>query len=223
MWPAQVRDQALVACGRQCCICHRFCGTKIECHHIVTESDGGPSTLENCIPLCFDCHADVGHYNPQHPKGTKYSITELRKHRDTWFSAIAELRRAERIATESRGPPPREIYEGQTVELTGFVWREAYPGRPNYESLESDEREVCWMLVLPVPLTLITTSPEDDSSYSINDVKRLQMILSQEQYDENRHLVLRDAHVVGRLSPSRTGHHHGDALIEVSVNESSAL
>ena len=29
-----VAARALVASGRCCCICHKFCGTKIELHHI---------------------------------------------------------------------------------------------------------------------------------------------------------------------------------------------
>ena len=33
-FPQSVAEKALVACGRCCCICHVFCGTKIELHHI---------------------------------------------------------------------------------------------------------------------------------------------------------------------------------------------
>lgn len=89
-----VKDQALASCGRCCCICHKFCGTKIECHHIVQEADGGDDSFENCIPVCFDCHADIGHYDNRHPKGTKYSDIELKNHRDAWFAKVAN------------GPPP---------------------------------------------------------------------------------------------------------------------
>ncbi|WP_078118531.1 HNH endonuclease [Thiosocius teredinicola] len=162
MWPRKVKEQALVSCGRRCSICHTFCGTKIELHHIVPESKGGLSTIENCIPLCFNCHADVEHYNPAHPKGTKFSSNELRGHRDKWFAAVSDL---------SRAIVPRDeeskMYEGQRVELGGYVWREAFPGPPNYESLETDTREVCWMLVLKEPITLIASSFEDESSYEI--------------------------------------------------------
>lgn len=221
MWPPEVKAQALVASGRRCCICHKFCGTNIECHHIVVESDGGVSTLENCIPLCFDCHADVGHYNVRHPKGTKYSASELRGHRDTWFKTMADLARAEQVAALDKPAHPPEIYEGQLVQLTGFVWREAFPGRPNYTSLKADEKEVYWILVLPLPITLIASSPEDESSFAVSGIKRLQMILDREQYDDNRHLVLRNAQVSGSLLPSRTGHHHGDALIKVITIEPS--
>lgn len=51
----------------------------------------GDDTFENCIPLCFDCHAEVEHYNEQHPRGRKFCESELRKHRDTWFSKVEEM------------------------------------------------------------------------------------------------------------------------------------
>jgi hypothetical protein len=84
-FPPDVAEQALLACARYCCLCHKFCGNKIETHHIL---QGGPDTLENCIPLCFDCHADVGAYNAQHPRGRKFSATELRGHRDRWYQLV---------------------------------------------------------------------------------------------------------------------------------------
>ena len=89
-WSEKIKVDALVACQRSCCVCHVFCGTKMELHHIVPEAKGGESTLENCIPLCFNCHAEVEHYNPAHPKGTKFSPEELKKHRDTWFKRVTE-------------------------------------------------------------------------------------------------------------------------------------
>ena len=57
----------------------------MECHHIVQPKDGGDNSLDNCIPLCLNCHADVRAYNPDHPKGTSYSVPELKKHRDQWY------------------------------------------------------------------------------------------------------------------------------------------
>ena len=32
----------------------------MELHHIKQVAYGGEDTFENCIPLCFDCHADMG-------------------------------------------------------------------------------------------------------------------------------------------------------------------
>src|SRR5436305_13441321 len=82
-------ERALVLCGRHCCLCHKFCGTNIELHHIVPESEGGSDAIDNGIPLCFDCHAEVEHYNPQHPRGRKFTESELKAHRDAWYAKVA--------------------------------------------------------------------------------------------------------------------------------------
>src|SRR5207244_1784429 len=87
-FPPDVAEAALVACGRCCCICHKFCAARIELHHIVPKAEGGPDTAENCIPLCFDCHEEVGSYNPQHPKGRRFTDDELRAHRDHWYERV---------------------------------------------------------------------------------------------------------------------------------------
>lgn len=45
------------------------------------------------------------------------------------------------------GQPADCLKDGDTVSLTGKVWRETFPGRPNYESIENgDEPETVWVL-----------------------------------------------------------------------------
>lgn len=87
-FPSKVAEQALLDCGRHCCLCHKFCGTKIELHHIEQKADNGEDTYDNCLPLCFDCHADVNFYNDKHPKGRKYTPSELKGHRDRWYEKV---------------------------------------------------------------------------------------------------------------------------------------
>lgn len=84
----EVRTEALVAAARHCCLCHRYRGVKVEVHHIVPVAKGGADTADNAIALCFDCHADAGHYNPEHPRGTKISVDELRLARHLWHMAV---------------------------------------------------------------------------------------------------------------------------------------
>lgn len=83
-----VREEALVKSGRRCCVCHEFAGRSTNVHHIIQEADGGQNTIDNGIVLCLRCHAEAGHFNPRHPLGTKYSPTELRKHRDNWWELV---------------------------------------------------------------------------------------------------------------------------------------
>jgi hypothetical protein len=84
----KIKDDILVASARHCCVCHRYKGVKIEIHHILPKEQGGKDSFENAIALCFDCHSDVGHYNVKHPRGTKISIDELKKHKATWFDVV---------------------------------------------------------------------------------------------------------------------------------------
>ncbi len=84
----QIRTNVLVSAARHCCVCHRYKGVKVEVHHIVPTSKGGDDCEDNAIALCFDCHTDAGHYNPKHPKGTKYSPHELKEARERWYDIV---------------------------------------------------------------------------------------------------------------------------------------
>jgi hypothetical protein len=83
-------ESLLVACHRRCCICHRFCGVKIEVDHIESATAPASDRVGNAIPLCFECHAEVHHYNPKHPKGRKFTSGELRRHKDQWLGLCRE-------------------------------------------------------------------------------------------------------------------------------------
>ena len=41
----EIKRIAMVACGRKCCICHKFCGNNMEVHHIKAHADGGEDTI----------------------------------------------------------------------------------------------------------------------------------------------------------------------------------
>ena len=87
-FPPEVKEQALIACKRHCVICEESKGKKIECHHIMPRANGGENTFDNCIPLCFDCHEEIGSYNPKHPKGNKFSHDELKLRRDNFYARV---------------------------------------------------------------------------------------------------------------------------------------
>ena len=74
------RDQVadlLVQCHRRCCICHRFCGFKMETDHITPPNEGGTDDIDNALPVCFECHAEIHCYNTDHPRGRKFTAEEL--------------------------------------------------------------------------------------------------------------------------------------------------
>jgi hypothetical protein len=78
-FPAQLRDKLLIWCDRHCCLCKKSCGVFMEMHHI--DPDGGDDE-DNAIPLCFDCHGMVSHYDSKQPKGTKFKHPELKTRRE---------------------------------------------------------------------------------------------------------------------------------------------
>jgi HNH endonuclease len=79
----------LVQVKRRCCICNRFCLTKIETDHIIPLSEGGDDSIENALPVCFDCHAEIHAYNPAHPRGRRFTADELRGHKEEWLRICA--------------------------------------------------------------------------------------------------------------------------------------
>jgi hypothetical protein len=79
-------EQLLVECHRRCCVCHKYCGVKIEVDHIISATTAGSSDIGNAIPVCFECHAEIHYYNPKHPKGRRFQEAELRSHRDQWLA-----------------------------------------------------------------------------------------------------------------------------------------
>jgi len=108
-FPERVKEDALVACGRRCCICHEFCGIKMELHHMALHSEGGKDTAENCIPLCFDCHSEQSSYDKKHPKGTKYTPQELTRQRDSWYTKVA-AGLADPVQTDDHRELDREVF-----------------------------------------------------------------------------------------------------------------
>ncbi len=84
----KVKEEIFVLSARHCCVCHKSAGLNIEVHHIKPKKQGGLDTLDNAIALCFDCHADAGHYFADHPKGSKLSPEELLKHKLAWFDIV---------------------------------------------------------------------------------------------------------------------------------------
>jgi hypothetical protein len=78
--------ELLVKCHRRCCICHRFCGVKIEVDHIIPRTEDGSDTIDNAIPVCFECHAEIHSYNDNHPRGRKFRPEELRMHKEQWLN-----------------------------------------------------------------------------------------------------------------------------------------
>ncbi len=99
------KSRMFIRCMRHCCLCRKQCGTNIEAAHIIDEADGGSNDEENGIPLCFDCHQEIGAYRDSHPKGNKFTPEELRQRRD----AVYELVRTGQIVVASARPVREQV------------------------------------------------------------------------------------------------------------------
>lgn len=53
-------------------------------------AEGGSDEIENAIPVCFECHAEIHSYNDQHPRGRKFTAGELRAHKAEWLRICKE-------------------------------------------------------------------------------------------------------------------------------------
>src|SRR5947209_7202504 len=94
-------NQLLAQCHRRCCICHRICGIKMELDHIVPQGESGSDEIENAIPVCFECHAEIHLYNDKHPRGRKYRPDELRQHKKQWLEICQN---SPQVLINARGP-----------------------------------------------------------------------------------------------------------------------
>jgi 5-methylcytosine-specific restriction endonuclease McrA len=54
---ARVRERVLERDGHKCTRCGSSAGLQV--HHVIAAEDGGPTTLENCVVLCADCHQEA--------------------------------------------------------------------------------------------------------------------------------------------------------------------
>jgi hypothetical protein len=72
-----IKIKVLLWCARHCCLCGKFAGVGIEIAHL----ERNLSDIDNAMPLCFDCHSAIGHYNEQHPRGRRYQVCELKARR----------------------------------------------------------------------------------------------------------------------------------------------
>ncbi|MBN2287248.1 MAG: HNH endonuclease [Tissierellales bacterium] len=62
----------------------------METDHIVPTSEEGTDDIENAIPVCFECHAEIHSYNNDHPRGRKFTSEELKQHKQQWLDACKE-------------------------------------------------------------------------------------------------------------------------------------
>jgi hypothetical protein len=137
---------------RHCCLCRKQCGTNIEAAHIHDEAAGGSNDEDNGIPLCFDCHQEVGAYRDSHPKGNKFRSEELRQRRDAVYELVRTGKLGPGAAPVARdpqinaavyfGPNAISAYGPNAVKIEGPIVHNAPEQKPEPPELSELEFKI---------------------------------------------------------------------------------
>ena len=95
--PQELVNDLLVKCGRRCCICRRFEPLHLQVHHIMPLSEEGTNDSDNLIAICLTCHSDV---HAKTALSRRFTVQELKGHRDTLFKLVAEGKLTEGLSSE---------------------------------------------------------------------------------------------------------------------------
>jgi hypothetical protein len=100
------------------------------------------------------------------------------------------------------------------LTIRGTLERHVFPGPPGYEDLTAgDEPEVGFYLALAEPLC-VTGNDEDEGLGVEDDLRLIQLVLDQEDYDKLRPYLSETVTLKGTLFSAFTGHHHSQVLLQ---------
>jgi hypothetical protein len=100
------------------------------------------------------------------------------------------------------------------LTIRGTLERHVFPGPTEYEDLtKGDEPEVGFYLALAEPLC-VTGNDEDEGLGVEDDVRLIQLVLDQEDYDKLRPYLSETVTLKGTLFSAFTGHHHSQVLLQ---------
>lgn len=114
------------------------------------------------------------------------------------------------------------LKDGGQIALEGVLWRETFPGPPNYRSIDDgDAPETVWVLTIDSPRCFMAEDMENGRLHEVGRVSRFQLVLNERKYKENKGLLERRVSVTGQIVQAASGHHHTKALIEVKELKAS--
>ena len=110
------------------------------------------------------------------------------------------------------------IPTGEQTQLVGTIHMQTFPGLPNYESVKKgDEPETYWILA-----TNRSYCGQGEDFMNTGKIKieenqnRFQLVLTPEQYKQEKGLLNKQVLIEGSLFFAHTGHHHTPLLVEVT-------
>jgi hypothetical protein len=108
------------------------------------------------------------------------------------------------------------IQEGEAVDLYGTITREAFPGPPNYRSIEhGDAADIAFIITSETPYDICATDPKTGAPRPIGQVLRFQLFRSPDLMLSQLPVVFARGHVRGTITVGLTGPYHTAAAVEV--------
>jgi hypothetical protein len=93
--------------------------------------------IDNAIPVCFECHAEIHSYNDQHPRGRKFLPDELRGHKEAWLKLCRESPEMLLNARRDAGVGPLQALIDELEFNLVVTW---YPTQRDWGCLFQDEQ-----------------------------------------------------------------------------------
>ena len=185
-----IKSKMFIKCARICCLCYKQCGTNIEAAHIIDESKGGSNDEDNGIPVCFDCHEEIGSYNDKHPKGNKFRPEELYARRDKIYEIVDSGFLQAQIITQRLQVQNPSVLNDITVPPNIYK-----PTKEVLSLLKQVERNP---ESLPLKFSMLGNQEQayiidtlvDETEDDTNNLQAIYSIISHKQYDKNKGLII---------------------------------
>jgi hypothetical protein len=108
------------------------------------------------------------------------------------------------------------LIEGATIDLDGTISREAFPGPPNYRSIDrGDAADIVFIITSGSPYDICEIDPETRALRPIGQVRRFQLFKSPDLSPSELPVVFGTAHVRGAVTMALSDHYHTLAAVEV--------
>jgi len=103
----------------------------------------------------------------------------------------------------------------KNTEIKGTLYRQTFPGPPNYESLASgDMAETYFLLKLPLPKCVADDKEGEKLQENFDSITDIQLVLTgQSTYNSLQFFIGKPITCTGNLFSAITGHHHTKVLL----------
>jgi hypothetical protein len=103
----------------------------------------------------------------------------------------------------------------KNTEIKGTLYRQTFPGAPNYESVASgDMAETYFLIRLSKPKCVADGTGGEQLQENFDSVTDIQLVLTgQSTYDSLRPIIGKPITCTGNLFSAITGHHHTKVLL----------